>query len=117
MLPLLIWCLTIFWLSSQSTVPAPFWFDHQDKLYHAAGYAILGWCWWIWRGKASDAAWVAGILFCSLYGISDEWHQSFVAGRDSSVGDWLADTLGASAMLWALQQRWLATRQTEGSSG
>lgn len=37
----------------------------------------------------------SSIAFCSLYGVSDEWHQSFVAGRDSSHEDWVADTIGA----------------------
>ncbi len=38
---------------------------------------------------------IVSVLFCSLYGLSDEWHQSFVPGRDASLGDWLADTIGA----------------------
>jgi len=29
-----------------------------------------------------------------LYAVSDEWHQSFVQGRDASLGDLLFDTLG-----------------------
>jgi VanZ family protein len=48
------------------------------------------------------------ILFCSLYGMSDEFHQSFVAGRNSEVADWLADTLGAAIATAAMiryQQR------------
>lgn len=40
------------------------------------------------------------IGFCSLYGATDEWHQSFVIGRNADVLDWLADTIGTSlAML------------------
>ncbi len=34
------------------------------------------------------------LLLCFLYGLSDEWHQSFVPGRCSSAGDVLADVLG-----------------------
>lgn len=50
------------------------------------------------------------ILFCSLYGISDEWHQSFVVGRSSDVLDWLADTSGAvlaSFLLMRFSAQWL----------
>jgi VanZ family protein len=34
------------------------------------------------------------MVFCSLYGASDEWHQSFVPGRMVEVADWLADSIG-----------------------
>ena len=38
----------------------------------------------------------------SLFGASDEFHQSFVPGRDTDVFDWVADTLGATAgaLVW-----------------
>jgi VanZ family protein len=35
------------------------------------------------------------MLAASAYGAIDEFHQSFVPGRDCNVWDWLADTLGA----------------------
>jgi VanZ family protein len=28
------------------------------------------------------------------YGALDEWHQSFVPGRELSAGDWVADSTG-----------------------
>jgi VanZ family protein len=34
------------------------------------------------------------IIFCSLYGISDELHQSFVPNRDCEFWDWAADFAG-----------------------
>lgn len=106
---LLGWCLLIFWLSSRPVISTPPWFEHQDKLFHATAYAIMGWLFWRWgrtapsRPAATVA--VAGMLFCSLYGASDEWHQSFVPVRDASVGDWLADTLGAALALALLYRR------------
>lgn len=42
---------------------------------------------------------LVSISYCSLYGVSDEWHQSFVVGRQADIYDWLADTLGASIAL------------------
>ncbi len=35
------------------------------------------------------------VVFCIAYGISDEFHQSFIPGRTPSVWDLVADTLGA----------------------
>lgn len=41
------------------------------------------------------------ILFCLLYGITDEFHQSFIPGRFSSVSDLFADTIGATmTVIW-----------------
>ena len=40
------------------------------------------------------------VLFCLLYGISDEFHQSFVPGRFLSVLDMVADTIGAVVVVW-----------------
>lgn len=47
------------------------------------------------------------VLFCTLFGITDEFHQSFVPGRDVSPADIAADTCGAAAagLLW-LQRRY-----------
>ncbi|HOQ49569.1 MAG TPA: VanZ family protein, partial [Candidatus Kapabacteria bacterium] len=38
-------------------------------------------------------------VFATLYAISDEFHQSFVPGRDASVYDLLANILGISLSL------------------
>ena len=42
---------------------------------------------------AARAAWL--VLFVSLYGASDEFHQRFTPGRSCDVRDWGADTLAA----------------------
>ena len=42
------------------------------------------------------------VTFCSLYGLSDEWHQSFVKGRFSDIADWLADTSGPGLAVFLL---------------
>lgn len=110
---LLAWCSLIFWLSDQPTLPVPEIFSNQDKLIHAAVYAFMAWLFWgtwkpVLRGNISLLA-VLAIVFCSAYGASDEWHQSFVQGRDASVYDWLADTSGAfllTVLLWKQKFSW-----------
>lgn len=90
----------IFWLSSRSTLPEPDLFSNQDKLEHMAAYGILTWllagAFANWRtGSHSFLRMVLVTLFAIFYGISDEWHQSFVPGRDASSWDVLADGMGA----------------------
>jgi VanZ family protein len=95
---LLFYCLFIYWLSDQSSLPAPLWFDYQDKLYHAGAYFIMGLlAWRSFKHLVSSPIILAllSIAFCSLYGLSDEWHQSFVVGRESDSADWVADTSGS----------------------
>ena len=96
---LIFYCLFIYWLSDQSSLkPFDFGFDYQDKLYHAGAYSIMGLlAWRSFKHGFSSPIILAllSIAFCSLYGFSDEWHQSFVAGRQSDSADWVADTIGA----------------------
>lgn len=54
-------------------------------------------------------------LLSSLYGITDEYHQSFVIGRSATVMDGLVDCVAATAsaaLLW-----FLATRTVVGKRG
>jgi VanZ family protein len=36
------------------------------------------------------------LYFVSFYGITDEFHQSFVIGRSSDLVDWSADVTGGA---------------------
>jgi VanZ family protein len=94
----------IFYLSSQ---PHPFKILpsfvglFSDKFLHAIEYAVLGalCCRAIYWGTNESLRQWAGplaVLLTSLYGISDEIHQSFVPFRESSWLDWAADTVGAA---------------------
>lgn len=44
------------------------------------------------------------VLFCLLYGVSDEYHQSFIPGRFVSIWDVAADGFGAllAAGIWSI---------------
>lgn len=102
---LLAYCATIFWLSAQERLPMPDVFHFQDKVLHLGAYFVMGF--FGWRAfrhlplSQTALAWTT-FLFCSLYGMSDEWHQSFVPGRSVSVFDWLADSLGAALAVYLM---------------
>lgn len=93
----------IFYLSSQShpeeQLPS-FVGILSDKVLHVIEYAVLGALFYRgfrWSAEASWRPWVVplAVLCTSLYGVSDELHQSFVPFRESSWLDWVADTVGA----------------------
>ncbi len=107
---LFLYCLFIFWLSDHPTLPVPDLFPVQDKVLHAGAYFIMGVLAWRSFKHLLNRPIILALLsitFCSLYGLSDEWHQSFVEGRCSDIIDWLADTGGASLAVFLLYKlRW-----------
>ena len=94
--------VTLWVLSSQSTLPemkGPFSFD---KFLHFSAYAALSFAVGLWfsgetRLKQPLRVFLICTAIASGYGIVDEIHQYFVPGRSSDVLDWVADTLGAMA--------------------
>lgn len=104
---LVLYCGFIFCLSHQPTLATPMLFDHQDKLIHATAYALMGLLVWrVFVHKLKVKPWLGffSVVFCSLYGVSDEYHQSFIDGRDADVFDWLADTVGAGLIVFGLSR-------------
>jgi len=102
---LLLYCLFIYWLSDHPSLPAPEWFKHQDKLHHAGAYFMMAVLTWRSLRHMFQSPIILALLslgFCSLYGLSDEWHQSFVDGRTADISDWAADTLGAGLAVISL---------------
>jgi len=97
------WAGLLFWESSQAN-PFPFLprdILSQDKLLHAVAYAVLAALsvGALARARAGAFARAAAIaaLLAAAYGATDEWHQSFVPGRDADPWDWAADVAGAIA--------------------
>jgi VanZ family protein len=99
--PPLAYAAIIFALSAQSD-PLPFLPPEillQDKLLHAAEYALLGGLLvpaLRATGLRPRVALLAAVVVASAFGATDELHQSFVPGRSADVADWVADTLGAA---------------------
>ncbi len=99
-LPVIAWCAIIFAQSAFATPdigpPWPFF----DKMAHTGIYALLGLL--LCRALNTLDGWqartfklvVTATLLTALYGLSDEWHQSFVPARYAEAADVLADLLG-----------------------
>ena len=93
-------CMAIIFKISSLTNEQLEDFPHVwDKLAHFCEYATLAGCYaMLWtRIEWSKRQWlrvlVVGVL-ALLYGCTDEYHQSFVEGRDCSVLDLVADLTG-----------------------
>jgi VanZ family protein len=73
--------------------------DRFDKLVHAAAYALLAWllamAWERSTGRLTGRHLRFAWLALALYAAADESTQLLV-GRDASLGDWLADCVGAA---------------------
>lgn len=78
--------------SGRSSVAAPQIIDF-DKLAHFSIYGLLATL--VARAGFSRNRMGWAVLIVSLFGMTDEWHQSFTPGRSVEVLDWVADTSGA----------------------
>ena len=94
---------------NQLSLPA---FPGSDKLAHAAAYGLLALTLIGAFGRSAQQTrpgLVVAIacLWCLIYGLSDEFHQSFVPGRSVSGFDVLADLVGALLVgaVWLLYRR------------
>ena len=85
-------------LSNPSPVPIPDIFM-ADKLIHFIEYAILGFLLFaaLYEGMAVRKAVFLSFVMATIYGATDEFHQYFVADRDSDLFDLLADSIGGAA--------------------
>lgn len=100
MIPMVFIMGIIFFLSHQpgDTLHLPaFW--GADKVAHFLAYSTLA-ATVVFAYSAESRVqrpyliFVSTVLVTFLYGLSDEFHQSFIPGRFVSVGDVLADTCG-----------------------
>lgn len=93
----------IFLFSSQTSEKLPDlgWADRLFKKGgHMLGYGLLALTYWHgfgWEKRKRPLAWLLAVLYAG----TDEFHQSFVAGRSSSLWDVLVfDNIGALLALW-----------------
>ncbi|MBI5408077.1 MAG: VanZ family protein [Nitrospirae bacterium] len=109
-----LWLITgiymglIFYLSSRTwetpELPTDF-----DKVIHAVIYIPLAFLFYLSLKKSGlkRNVFITAVFLTVLYGISDELHQSYVPGRESSIADAFADFAGA--MLGSLAATFLKT--------
>ncbi|MFO1451098.1 MAG: VanZ family protein [Opitutaceae bacterium] len=69
-----------------------------DKVAHFGAFGLLATAAYRLVPRRAGV-WV--VLAVSLFGASDEWHQSFTAGRSVELADWIADTSGAAVAVLA----------------
>lgn len=104
----------IFFLSHQkgSSLPLPS-IPYIDKLAHFLIYSLLaGTALFAFPSSMRlghpERKVVAVMIFCLIYGITDELHQAFIPERDASIWDLFADFLGGAAtVLFWYRQQWL----------
>ena len=69
-------------------------FQHTDKIAHFLEYSILGFL----AVKSFFPRKLVGLIcvisFGMMFGAFDEWWQSFISDRCTSVADFIADTAG-----------------------
>ncbi|GAB4528961.1 MAG: VanZ family protein [Anaerolineae bacterium] len=112
-LPPLLWMGLIFYLSAQPKLPSPpepVLDLILKKGAHFGVYAVLAFLWWRALSQAKMSGWPAlGLAFVITvaYSLSDEYHQSFVPGRQHALSDVLIDAVGAAVALGMIgwQQR------------
>jgi VanZ family protein len=121
--PALVWSATIFVLSSLPGSAYPHTdLPNADKLVHLVLYATLGAA----CGRAlvlrllspQRPAMIIGIAaaLATVYGVTDELHQLFVAGRSADWRDALTDAGGAllgaalAVTLWSRRRRRVRVR-------
>ena len=110
--PAIAWMGVIFYASAQSETGAlgrvPDWITH-GSVYFLLGLLL---CRALAGGFAAPLRTRGALLAIALavaYGISDEWHQSFVPRRQSSVADVMKDAGGCS--LAVLLRQWRFARR------
>jgi len=122
-LPMLLWMVTIFVISAQPAQDLPD-LGVADllikKLAHFIAYAILALLalWGMGEGGGKrlprrrleivgreGKLFILALLITALYAMSDEYHQTFVLGRNGMFWDVLIDTTGGLTALWIKWQR------------
>ena len=101
-LPAVAWMALIFFSSSRSSFPDLGLKPLLEELLRIAGhfgeYAVLALL--VSRaialnGERSTVRITVVLMWCFVYAIGDEWHQSFVPGRNVSAFDLVIDMSGA----------------------
>lgn len=104
-LPALVLMALIFIFSSLSSDKIPYYGKLDfvlKKGAHALGYGLLGLAYYYALPRRLSKMYRSGLalIMAILFALSDEYHQSFVQGRNSSLRDVAIDALGAITALF-----------------
>ena len=86
------------------------------KYAHVILYAILGISTFLVMKDCKQLWWqrlMFAILICLVYSCTDEWHQTFIPGREAKVKDLLIDAVGYTssiAICWGITQLMSVTK-------
>jgi len=106
--PAIIWMLVIFAFSSLTTQPVSqvYWREFLlKKSAHFIEYFILfilTYRAFLNSGVKKERTTYFSLIFCILYAISDEFHQSFTPGREPKIRDVLIDGGGSISAMAAV---------------
>ena len=113
----LAWMGLIFYLSSLTQAETPkvhLLGNWQSLVGHLVLYgicaALMEGSIWTWVSEHRLRWAFAAAAGTTAYGISDEYHQPFVAGRHATVEDALVNTIAAMAAAFGIW--WIAARRT-----
>ena len=112
-LPATATAVLIAWLSHQSSLPDLLGgLEGADWIAHFLeyGFFTLTLVFATTRGfeksSRTPAPVGAAVAIACLYAVTDEWHQSFIVGREASVRDWVVDIVGAVVMAAVILGAW-----------
>jgi VanZ family protein len=93
----LIYMGLIYFLSSLSGDRLPGLPHGSDKILHTCVYAVLSFLYFhsLSSSGIKRHCFLIALLLTSIYAVSDEFHQYYVPGRSASIGDLIADFIGA----------------------
>lgn len=95
-----MWVAITFVVSHQPVVVIPF--GTPDYVAHALNYGVLSVLLILALARGdwpamTGSLMASGVVLTVLLGIGDEFHQSFIPGREATVQDIMADAVGACA--------------------
>lgn len=99
--PVILYSGIIFYASSIPDPETPISGMHFDVLLHIILYVPFGWLTAravsdVWPSMSGKELMIAVFFIAMLYGISDEYHQMYVAGRSAELKDLIADIIGGT---------------------
>lgn len=117
-LPAVSLASAIWWLSSQSRIDTGlelgWWGVLLANSAHGVVFGALAALVHVALSSPGRRRFAIAVLLVSVYGATDEFHQSFVPGRSPSVLDWWSDTagavVGAGVATWARESAGWALR-------